>query len=83
VAEDRFLDDFEKVHGPYLLGELTAEEQRELERDLEGCSPCRRELERARWTNALLRAGVSQAPSPNLKVRVLKRVAGGHHRGNK
>jgi anti-sigma factor RsiW len=87
VAEDRFVDDFEKVHGPYVLGELTAEEERELERELErhleGCSPCRRELERARWTNALLRAAVSQAPSPNLKVRVLKRVAGGHHRGNK
>ena len=83
MAEDLFVDDFEKVHGPYLLGELTVEEERELERHLEGCSPCRRELERARWTNSLLRAAVSQAPSPNLKVRVLKRAAGGHHRVNK
>jgi anti-sigma factor RsiW len=83
VAEDRFVDDFEKVHGPYVLGELTVEEERELERHLEGCPPCRRELERARWTNALLRAAVSQAPSPNLKVRVLKRAAGGHHRVNR
>ena len=84
MAEDRFVDDFEKLHGPYVLGELTAEEERELERHLEGCSPCRRELERARWTNALLRASVAQAPSQRLKVRVLERAAGGapHHRGD-
>ena len=82
MAEDRFVDDFEKLHGPYVLGELTTEEERELERHLEGCSPCRRELERARWTNTLLRAVVSQAQSPNIKVRVLKRTTGGHHRGD-
>ena len=39
MAEDRFVDDFEKVHGPYLLGELTAEEQRELERQRAGAPP--------------------------------------------
>ena len=82
MSEDRFVDEFEKLHGSYVLGELTAEEERELERHLEGCSPCRRELERARWTNALLRAAATQALSPKVKVRVLKRAVGGapHHR---
>jgi anti-sigma factor RsiW len=39
VAEDRF----EELLGPYLLGELTVEEERELERHLEACSECRHE----------------------------------------
>ena len=62
MAEDRFVDDFEKVHGPYVLGELTVEE-RELERHLEGCSPCRRAGE-SLVDQLATSCSVSQAPSP-------------------
>ena len=46
MAEDRF----EGLLVSYLLGELTVEEERELEHHLEGCSGCRDELARARQT---------------------------------
>ena len=44
MAEDRF----EGLLVSYLLGELTVEEERELERHLEECPECRHELDRAR-----------------------------------
>ncbi len=71
----RFVDRFEELHGPYLLGELSAEEERELERHLEGCSPCQSRLESARRAHALLR-DAARAPSPESKARVLKRATG-------
>jgi anti-sigma-K factor RskA len=67
VAEDRF----EELLGSYLLGELSDEEERELERHLEGCSRCRSELERVRRAHTLLRATADVAPPPGLKDRVL------------
>jgi anti-sigma-K factor RskA len=72
VAEDRF----EELLGPYLLGGLSVEEERELERHLEGCSRCRGELERSRRAHALLRATAGVAPPPELKDRVLAQVRG-------
>ena len=48
MAEDRFKERF----GPYLLGELTVEEELELERHLEECPECRHELDRARQAHA-------------------------------
>ena len=75
MAEDRFIDEFEKLHGPYVLGELSAEERRELERHLENCPPCGRNLESARRASELLRAAASKSPSPELKDQVLKRTA--------
>ena len=72
----RFVDRFEELHGPYLLGELSAEEERELKRHLEGCSPCRGRLESARRVHALLRAA-ALAPSPESKALVLKRATDG------
>jgi anti-sigma factor RsiW len=72
VAEDRF----EGLLGPYLLGELTVEEERELERHLEGCSGCRGELSRARQTHDLLRELAAAGPPPALKTRVLARARG-------
>jgi anti-sigma-K factor RskA len=72
VAEDRF----EELLGPYLLGELSVEEERELERHLEGCSKCRGELERIRRTHALLQATADVAPPPELKDRVLAQARG-------
>jgi len=73
VAEDRF----EELLGPYLLGELSVEEERELERHLEGCSGCRGELARARQTHDLLRELTAAGPPPELKARVLAQVRGG------
>ena len=70
MAEDRF----KEFLGSYLLGELTVEEERELERHLEGCSECRRELDRARQTHDLLRQLAANEPPPELKDRMLAQV---------
>lgn len=72
MTEDRF----EELLGPYLLGELSVEEERELERHLEGCSGCRGELSRARQTHGLLRELAAGGPPPELKDRVLARARG-------
>jgi anti-sigma-K factor RskA len=72
VTEDRF----EELLGPFLLGDLSVEEERELERHLEGCSGCRGELARARQTHGLLRELAAGGPPPALKDRVLARARG-------
>ncbi len=72
MTEDRF----EELLGPYLLGELSIEEERELEHHLEGCSGCRGELARASQTHDLLRALAAGGPPPELKDRVLSRAGG-------
>jgi anti-sigma-K factor RskA len=72
VNEDRF----EELLGPYLLGELSVEEERELEIHLEGCSGCRNELARARQTHDLLRELAAGGPPTELKDRVLARARG-------
>jgi anti-sigma-K factor RskA len=73
MTEDRF----EELLGPYLLGELSVEEEHELERHLEECSRCRGELARARQIHDLLRELAAGGPSPELKDRVLAQVGGG------
>ena len=70
MAEDRF----EELLGSYLLGELTVEEERELERHLEECSGCRNEMDRIRQTHNHLRAQAASGPPPELKARVLAQV---------
>jgi anti-sigma-K factor RskA len=80
VAEDRFED----LLGSYLLGELTIEEERELERHLEECPKCRRELDRARQTHNLLRQLAANEPPAELKGQLLAQVRGetpGHSKG--
>ena len=72
MTEDRF----EGLLVSYLLGELTVEEERELERHLEGCSGCRGELARARQTHDLLRELTTAGPPPELKGQVLARARG-------
>jgi hypothetical protein len=72
VSEDRF----EELLGPYLLHQLTVEEEHELERHLEGCPRCRDELGRVRQTHALLRELAANEPPPELKGRVLARARG-------
>jgi anti-sigma factor RsiW len=63
--------------GPFLLGELTAGEERELERHLEGCAGCRRELDLLGQTHHLLRLLVANEPPPDLKSRTLERAKWG------
>ena len=72
MAEGRF----EELLGSYLLGELTAEEERELERHLEECSRCQNELNRVRQTHDHLRALAASEPPTELKARILRRVGG-------
>jgi anti-sigma-K factor RskA len=67
MTEDRYGE----LLGPYVLGELTAGEERELERHLEECPECRNELESIRHTHELLRKEAATAPPPELKDRVL------------
>ena len=76
MNEDRFVDPFEELQGPYVLGELSAEEQRELERHLEGCPPCRSRLDCLRQTHALLQRAFTAAPPSVVKGRVLSQVEG-------
>lgn len=72
MAEDRF----EELLGPYLLGELTVEEERKLERHLEVCSGCRRALDSAQPTHNLLRQLAANEPPAELKDQVLVRARG-------
>ena len=72
MAEDRF----EELLGSYLLGELSVEEERELERHLEGCPRCRGELERIRQTHNLLRQLAANEPPAELEDRVLAQARG-------
>jgi anti-sigma-K factor RskA len=72
MTEDRY----QELLGPYLLGELTEEEERELERHLEECSGCRGELAHARQTHDLLRELAAGGPPPELKDSVLARARG-------
>jgi anti-sigma-K factor RskA len=69
VSEDRF----ETLLGPYVLGELTGAEERELERHLDGCSACRDDLEDVRHAHGALRAAAG-GPPPELKEWVLARA---------
>ena len=72
MTEDRL----EELLGPYLLGELSIEEERELERHLEECSGCRGELARVRQTHNLLRGLAAGGPPQELKDRVLAQAGG-------
>jgi anti-sigma-K factor RskA len=69
VSEDRF----EKLLGPYVLGELSEAEERELERHLEGCPACRENLDDVRHAHGTLKAAVG-GPPPELKDWVLARA---------
>ena len=69
MSEDRF----ERLLGPYVLGELGEEEERELERHLEGCPACRDDLDDVLQAHGILRAAVD-SPPPELKDWVLSRA---------
>jgi hypothetical protein len=72
VAEDRF----GKLLGPFLLSELSIEEERELERHLVECPECRRELGHARHAHDLLRRLATDQPPAALKGKLQARVGG-------
>lgn len=72
MSEDRF----EALLGPYLLDQLTAEEEHELEHHLEECSGCRDELDRIRQTHTLLRELATNEPPAGLKSRTMARATG-------
>ncbi len=72
MAEDRF----EGLLVSYLLGELTVEEELELERHLEECPECRHELDRARQTHDRLRQLATYEPPTELEGKVLGQVRG-------
>ena len=69
MSEDRF----QELLGPYVLGELTDAEKRELERHLETCSSCRYDLDEVRHAHGILQATVA-SPPPELKDWVLARA---------
>jgi anti-sigma-K factor RskA len=73
VTEDRFGE----LLGPYVLGELTADEERELERHLEECPSCWAELSIVWGTHSALREAAASEPPPELKARTLARAMGG------
>ncbi len=66
-------DRFENLLGPYVLGELTDAEERELERHLEGCATCREDLDDVRHAHDTLRTAMG-GPPPELKDWVLARA---------
>jgi hypothetical protein len=72
VAEDRYGE----LLGPYLLSELSIEEERELELHLVECSECRRELGHARQAHDLLRQLATDEPPAAIKGKLLAQVRG-------
>jgi anti-sigma-K factor RskA len=72
VSEDRF----EALLGPYVLHQLTAEEEHELELHLEECARCREELDRIRETHTLLRELALSEPPAELKTQTMAQVRG-------
>jgi anti-sigma-K factor RskA len=72
MSEDRF----EELLGPYLLHQLTAEEEHELEDHLEECSRCRDELNLVRQTHTLLRELAVSEPPTELKSRTMAQARG-------
>ena len=60
--------------GPYVMGALAPEEVRKVEEHLEGCAPCREEVQDLRLTHerlADLANAAAQTPPQELKSRVL------------
>jgi anti-sigma-K factor RskA len=70
MSEDRF----DELLGPYLLRQLTAEEQQELEHHLEECFRCRDELDRIQQTHTRLREFAANEPPAELKTQTMARI---------
>lgn len=66
----------DELLGPYVLGALDPDEEREMERHLKVCSGCRKEVEELRCVHRIL-SGIPRdimvtAPPPGLKSSVLQ-----------
>ncbi len=61
--------------GPYVMGELTPQEEREMDDHLASCPECRSEVEELREIHDDL-AELSSAPPPELRERILERASG-------
>jgi anti-sigma-K factor RskA len=72
MSEDRFGN----LLGPYVLGQLSADEEREVDEHLRGCPRCRTELEDVRQAHVLLRRAAAIAPPPDLKEWVMAQASG-------
>jgi anti-sigma-K factor RskA len=72
VAEDHF----EGLLISYLLGELSVEDELELEHHLEECPECRHELDQVRRSHDLLRHLATYEPPTELEDRMLAHVRG-------
>src|SRR3712207_3775579 len=72
MSEDRF----GQLLGPYVLGELSADEQLELERHLEECPSCWADLSVVMRTHNVLREAAASEPPPELKARTLAQAKG-------
>ena len=73
IDHDRYMDEI----GAYLLGALSADEVDVLERHLEICQECRRELARLRTAaDALPRAVEPIEPPPALKRELMREIRG-------
>ncbi len=72
MTEDRF----EELLSSYVLGGLTAEQERELERYLQERPSRRGELDLVWQTHNLLREVAASGPRPELKAQVLARATG-------
>src|SRR5918997_6547271 len=72
MSEDRFGG----LLGPYVLGELTPEEERELELHLEECSSCWDELRVVWGIHNVLREAAASEPPPELRASTLARAKG-------
>src|SRR5918997_4478675 len=70
MSEDRFGE----LLASYVLGELTPEEVRELERHLEECSDCWGELRVVWGIHNALRAAAASEPPPELRLKTLARA---------
>jgi len=67
-------DGFRELLGPYVMGELTADEEREVELHLRECSGCRSELKDIRLAHDLLLQSSTLEPPSELKDWVLARA---------
>ena len=63
---------FRGLLGPYVLGELAPEEERDLERHLDGCPACREEAKDIRRAHRSLIAEAASPPPPQIKTRLME-----------